>query len=980
MAASILCLAGMIMLPGIPGFAQLLQPTLNVNGTPLVTTRPVTRVGQEWFLPLVPIAKALGIDISVSTEKQVVLARNQTGAEVTYDGRTGEIRHGFVLVAQVKNYKQIQFAVPNDEDLLFPLGGVVALLGVDIEEDPDHNVLRIESTREGAPTQNPTAPAFSMTALGYDYGLTTNFQDYSQFINLRGDGVTGFARIKGNVLLSRYPGQPLLNFSQGTLQLELPKERELVLGDQGINAGLEALTNTVRGVGFEAPVKGFRLDLYGGQSMSASFGSLGGSFTQYDNKIAGFALRKKTKTEELAFGGHYFTSADRHGTTFGFAYGRLSKWNHFKSQIVFGQFAGLSSRSILLSSASLPSSEISNTQSAGLQGGDTTPGGTSPAASGQSSAAQVLVPVRVDGPAFGLTINDTLTPIKQLSISGQFDQYSRNFLTPRLDPRFSGQSNEALSLAFRPIQNISLTAGINNREYLLGEPSHLSGQNFGALATLPLRQTVQFGFFRSVQSDSASPLGKMFLTQFSFAVPNFNRYSAYAYYTETGFPGESARHLNTVFAIDLRSRGRITLNDQLQLHNTHRYGLDWYLDLPKSNAFIRIGVDRSQALNTSAGWYPLVGLKIPLPRGHSLQISYLADRDSRTLRVETGGSPIREPERRTGAEGARSFLRLAQVTGRVFLDENLNGILDKAVDQPIANVQVRLDGTQVAFTDARGFFRFEQVDPGAHSVRADLEGLPADMVFADVAEKTIAVLPYRENALNFSVVRTGRITGEVTCMDYRGDPDKPIERPLPDVRIVAESKHDTFSELKGDFLLGDLPPGTYEVKLDPATLPEGYVPQPVSIRAVIKPGETVRDVAFRLVVPPKPVVQKILPPQSAEFPVSGAQGLALAKQDPPKMAETSQQPQLQPPCQFQIQVYSAHTRQDAEARADKLRRLGFSCSITGVQLNGNETWYMVRLLGFDSRESAIAAGEMLRTKGIIDDYSIIQLVSPPVSK
>jgi hypothetical protein len=549
-----------------------------------------------------------------------------------------------------------------------------------------------------------------------------------------------------------------------------------------------------------------------------------------------------------------------------------------------------------------------------------------------------------------------------------------------LDPRFSGQSNEALSVAFRPIQNISLTAGINNREYLLGEPSRLSGQNFGALATLPGRQTVQFGFFRSVQSDSASPLGKMFMTQFSFAVPNFNRYSAYAYYTETGFPGESARHLNTVFAIDLRSRGRITLNDQLQLHNTHRWGLDWYLDLPKSNAFVRIGIDRSQARDTSAGWYPLVGLGMPLPRGHSLQISYQADRDSRTLRVEIGGSPIREPERRTGAGGPRSFLRLAQVMGRVFLDENLNGILDEAVDRPIANVQVQLDGTQVAFTDARGFFRFEQVDPGAHSVRADLEGLPADMVFADVAEKTIAVFPYRENTLNFSVVRTGRIAGEVTCMDYRGDSDAPVERPLPDVRIVAELKHDTFSELKGDFLLGDLPPGTYEVKLDPATLPEGYVPQPVSIRAVIKPGETVRDVAFRLVVPPKPVVQKILPPQSAEFPAAVAQGLALVKQDPPKMAETLQQPQLPPPCQFQIQVYSAHTRQEAEARANKLRQLGFSCSITRVQLNGNETWYTVRLLGFDSRERAIAAGERLRTKGIISDYSIIQLVSPSVPK
>ena len=34
---------------------QLLEPTLIVNGRSLPTTRPVTRIGDEWFLPVVPI-------------------------------------------------------------------------------------------------------------------------------------------------------------------------------------------------------------------------------------------------------------------------------------------------------------------------------------------------------------------------------------------------------------------------------------------------------------------------------------------------------------------------------------------------------------------------------------------------------------------------------------------------------------------------------------------------------------------------------------------------------------------------------------------------------------------------------------------------------------------------------------------------------------------------------------------------------------
>ena len=181
-----------------------------------------------------------------------------------------------------------------------------------------------------------------------------------------------------------------------------------------------------------------------------------------------------------------------------------------------------------------------------------------------------------------------------------------------------------------------------------------------------------------------------------------------------------------------------------------------------------------------------------------------------------------------------------------------------ALDTPIAEVPVWLDNQPVK-TDAEGQFRFDGVSPGAHTVRAELAGVPADFVFADIPERTIAVVPYRENTLYFRVAKAGRVMGTVTYLDYSSDPDKGVERPLPDVRIVAGSERDTFSEANGGFLLGDLTPGTYELRLDPASLPANYVPSPSVVTVNVAPGESLQNVQFKLIIPPRPVIERRLP-------------------------------------------------------------------------------------------------------------------------
>src|SRR5207244_28125 len=142
--------------------------------------------------------------------------------------------------------------------------------------------------------------------------------------------------------------------------------------------------------------------------------------------------------------------------------------------------------------------------------------------------------------------------------------------------------------------------------------------------------------------------------------------------------------------------------------------------------------------------------------------------------------------------------------------------------------------------------RFDNADAGAHTIRADLSGVPAGFVFAGSGEHTLAVIPNHENRQDFRVIKTGQIEGKVTYMDYSSDSENPVESAFPDARLLATGDRDTFSEGNGSFLLGDLAPGQYEVHVDPASVPKGYVSQPPSYVVQVAPGATARPPRFRL--------------------------------------------------------------------------------------------------------------------------------------
>jgi hypothetical protein len=829
-------------------------------------------VGAEWYLPLAPVARALGAQLALSSsitggagsvvQSRQIRVRRQDGLELVYDSSTGEIRQKFVLVGQIKDFRQVQLEV-GIENIMFPLSGIVALFGVNIREDADHNALLVETAPGGGTPQHAAGgPSWNLGTLNYAYGLTTDGRQYGQFATLKGEAIVVGRRVNTELMLNRIPGRGFLGFSRGLVGLELDGARSLFFGDQSIFRGVEAFANTVRGVGFQAPWRGFDTYTYGGLSTSATFLSIGSGYARYDTSTVGFSLRRKLKGGQWSLGVNLFNSDSRRGKAVGAAYAGSRFRNQFSIQGLFGAFSGLSSRMVLVKTTQTLNQQLLEPQqaSAGPLNGVPLVDENGNAIVFREEPKQA----QVNGAAAGFSLADTFTPFKALSVTGQWERYGKNFLTAREDARFNATSNKALSVSLRPTRFFSVSGGATDRFYLLGSRDRSRGYNYSATGSLPGRFPVQLGFFRSIQMDALSPVGRFVLTQYSLALPNVRRISTFAYYSELKLGPQLVRNVNVSVNADYGRWGRIGVHEQLQTHTSQRIGLDWYRSLGRHDSFLRLGLDRLTGMNQKAALLPLAGVRIPLPRGHSLQVSYMADRNSHVLQLELGGSALhREMQRNT--EGVARVIIPSPLIGRVYLDADLDGKFDAAHDRPINDVRVWLDGQKPALSDAQGMFRFDQVPPGAHRLRAELNGVPAGLVFSGSDERTVAVAPYQPTAQDFRVIPTGQIHGKVVYLDYSDDPDHPVERPLPDARVVATGDQDTYSETSGNFILGDLPPRQYQLRIDPASIPKGYASQPSLLTVTVRPGEVLRNVIFKLVIPPKPVIEKTLPPQDLQM-------------------------------------------------------------------------------------------------------------------
>jgi hypothetical protein len=658
-------------------------------------------------------------------------------------------------------------------------------------------------------------------------------------MDLTGEGLIGDIRIKEKALVSSYPGQGLLGLSQGTVRAEWQENKALIIGNQNIYTGLDALNSAVLGASHERVTRGFRSSTYLGRVAGTTSGTVGMNRPAYDATVAGTSFRRGGAAGELSFAANLFRGATRSGGTIGFAYtAPVSSRNQLKVQALLGEFSGLSSRTVLVRS-SLP-----------------------PAIFQEQDQTLVVTEERrrerVNGTGPAFSIADAFTPVRQLTVSGQYELYGRNFLGATGDSRFNAQSTRAVSVTVRPVNFFSVNGGINERRSFIGDTHVARNYTYGANTSIPRVVPVQLGFFRSIQKDPASPLSEFVMTQYSAGLPAVGRYSGNVTLSDLSFKGEKVRNVNSIVTASFERLGQIGLHDQIQFGSNHRIGVQVFREL--ANGTVRIGLDRVFSQHGFNGFAPAASLQVALPHGRALQISYIGNGRNHLLQLEFGGRFRHNNEVELDSRGSPRIVGNAPLLGRVYLDTDFNGKFDSAIDRPVSGVVVWLDDSKSATTDAEGFYRFDQLEPGAHQIRSDISGVPADMTFAGAAERTVSLAPYRNNIQDLTLVKTGRVAGKVLYMDY-SDMDNPVERPLPDARIIVTDRFDTFSEINGQFFIGDLPPGDYAFRLDPNTVPKNYAPKQSVVAVTVKAGESVDGILFQLMVPPKAVIQRTMPPR-----------------------------------------------------------------------------------------------------------------------
>lgn len=304
---------------------------------------------------------------------------------------------------------------------------------------------------------------------------------------------------------------------------------------------------------------------------------------------------------------------------------------------------------------------------------------------------------------------------------------------------------------------------------------------------------------------------------------------------------------------------------------------EWGKDLTSGNIF---SVSRSQAVN--------YGASVSLPYGFVAQVEGYRNRTSTVLTLESmfvnpdlpvlsfnrstllvrlvrsfrWGNPLGP---RLGAP-AREKLELPYgiVQGTVFSDSNANGIRDPG-EPAVAGSIVRLDDGRETRTDVRGSFIFPNVIEGSHRIEIVIDTLPAAFNPPALSKAVVEVRRLAAGAHDFGLIPVSRLVGRVEQLFRDGT------RTGFDGAVVTLLPNDfsTYTDEEGNFEFANLAPGSYKIRFEEGSLPEGAkLETGAMIEIAIAAGQDVSlaPFLFSVLVEERPV-KKVLEQEQTIRPV-----------------------------------------------------------------------------------------------------------------
>ena len=746
--------------------------------------------GGRLFLPIATIAQALGDTLSSDSAARIVTIRRQNGTTAIFNASLNEVRENGAVILSVSGTAGLVFP-PTPNELMLPAEIVAALLDVNVRRDENHAIV---ITRKGSP-----APVFQTGAkhmpweifqIEYDYNYSRYTSEGDHTLVLRGTGRVGDARLSfiANTAMGVTNNSARPSLTGGTVRLDRPNGQSFVGGEFGTGTDVEFLSAAVRGGLVQLPLQRVRLDVFGGQTTSgipeilpldptanlrpSLFSPLA---VRYDTKVFGAiatTARPVPRQQDFTFsaGGMHFGGPTRKGDMLAGGVKYVSGLNRFQADVAVGQFSGVNR-------------DATQTEGSGI--------------------------------AFNLSGSYRL--MDQVVLQGRYTYVGQKFLSPQ-------------SGIHEPTNAAAAAVSWQPRRWITAALS-------GSTATTPGR----FGQFNryitatvNLAPDNALPAlfishtqsGTTLLRNSAFtlitATKKFDRWNLFVNAARVKTFGNAA--------LNLQVGGNIRINESNTLEVSQSVGsrglLSGLATWQMSNLFHNrlgfsggLGYTRSNSAPFQTSQH--LSAFVKLPRSNTLQFSYMRTETGTTALLSLHGLFFSSKRAERAINGPLAELNnYGAVYGRVYQDVNLNGRFDPGVDQPQANVRVRVDGSRYVVSDAAGNFRIDSVARGEHTVYLDLLSVRADLTLLDNVQQIVTLDSRHDSIVNFRVVRTGRISGVVWLdLNENGRLDE-SEQPLPDVRVVTGSGRDTLTDGNGYFIIGDLPPGEHILLLDEKTIPE----------------------------------------------------------------------------------------------------------------------------------------------------------------
>ncbi|HEU4389507.1 MAG TPA: hypothetical protein VFV34_17010, partial [Blastocatellia bacterium] len=719
----------------------------------------------------------------------------QTGVTAVYSVPLNQVLENGAVVLVTAESADIIFP-PNGEELMLPVEIISALLDVSVIVESGGRTVRIRRGQARADArQGSTHGSFDLYQTDYTINVNKYSSSFSHYSSVHSTGRIGDGRFDLNATFDGGGSQGPVVYQRGYLSYERPNGQRFIGGDFGTGTDMQFLGSLVRGLWVEAPFRGAQVKSFFGRAVSTPTAppivpidprfpdqpvpdnadrtqsdsryqtSVLGSYATWGGNAPGAARRSRI----LSAGGMYFNGPDVRGQMASGSIRSSSERNQLQADGGFGTFSGFSND------------------------------GTS-----------------VSGPAGFADISDLFQVSPALSVQGRYSYIGHNFLSPQSGGSYVPMQLWSAGLSWRPLNWLGASVNTMSRNQLFGLKERDNSLN-GSISITPRNFMPTMFITRMESKNSVSGPSSYMLMNLT---KEFNRFKLFSNITRIKSPDIRSFYFSTVVppstAVTVGGIFKVNSSNSIQVSQFTGSGdssggsYDWNTtSLLKKRLMLGVGFGYTRS-GPAISYDERVMATLELPHQQILQVNYSKSKFGDQLLIQLRGQLFSNKRAAVAVNAPVSEMRsFGALYGKVYQDVNLNGRLDPGVDRPISGVQVRVDGSHFAETDSNGDFRVENIASGEHKVYLDLTSVRADLTLIDSAQQVAVMRAGRDSIVDFRLVRTGRMRGTV-WLDENGNGVKDDnEQPLADVRVVTSSGRDTLTDEKGEFILGDLPPGEH---------------------------------------------------------------------------------------------------------------------------------------------------------------------------